>query len=118
MLEDAATQYEKTLKLDSENAAAHYGLRQIYVELKTIAESAGDTKAVAKYDQDAKEHGMLHERYKPDDNARDVAQQKAKVKYPAAAKASEPVVIYSLNRSGAGLADTGPVANEPKLVDK
>ena len=118
-LEDAAAQYEKTLKLDAENVSAHYGLKQIHTELKTIAEEMGDKPASARHERAAKEHGMLHERYKPDDNARDVAQHKAKIKYPAAAKASEPVVIYSLNRVGApGLSDVVHVKDESKPVDK
>lgn len=105
LLEQAADQFEKTLKLDSENVAAHYGLRQIYADLKSIAEASGDQPGAARFEKLAKEHGVLHERYKPDDNARDIAEHKAKLKYPAAAKAAEPVVIYPLNRAGApGLA--------------
>jgi hypothetical protein len=129
LLEQAADQFEKTLKLDSENVVAHYGLRQIYPALKSIADSSGDQSAAARFDKLAKEHGVLHERYKPDDNARDVAEQKAKEKYPAAAKASEPVVIYPLNRIGApGLANVQQPAHnlvvrgssdpEPDVADK
>ena len=119
LLQEAASQYQKTLRLDSENVAAHYGLRQIHVELKTIEEGLGHQSAATEHDRLAKEHGAQHERYKPDDNARDVAQQKAKVKYPPAAKASEPIVIYSLNRPGApGLADAARVPNVPAVADK
>ena len=119
LLEDAAAQYEKTLKLDIENVAAHYGLRQIHSELRAIAEKSGDRASVERHDLAAKEHGSLHERYKPDDNARDLAQKKAKEKYPPAAKASEPIVIYSLNRPSApGLAGNTPVANSNMIVDK
>ena len=119
LLEDAAKQYDKTLKIDSENVAAHYGLRQIHTELKSIAEKSLDQTSADKHDQLAKEHGRLHERYKPDDNARDLAQQKAKVKYPWAAKASEPIVIYSLNRPGApGLVEVGRAAEEEAVTDR
>ena len=119
LLEEAASQYDKTLKIDSENVAAHYGLRQIHTELKSIAEKANDRGAADKHDQLAKEHGRLHERYKPDDNARDLAQQKAKVNYPWAAKASEPIVIYSLNRPGApGLAEVGRVTEGEAVTDR
>lgn len=119
LLEDAARQYNRTLKIDSENVAAHYGLRQIYVELKAIAENQGDKAGAATLEKSAKEHGELHERYKLDDNARDVAHQKAKVKYPAAAKASEPIVIYSLNRPGApGLVNVQPQAKENAVAEK
>jgi hypothetical protein len=113
LLEEAAVQYQKTLKLDSENVAAHYGLKQINMELKTIAEELGDQKGAAEYESAASAHGELHARYKPDDNARDIAQQKAKVKYPAAAKASEPIVIYHLNRPGApGFTDVPDSASD------
>jgi hypothetical protein len=87
LLKQAVEQYQKVLKLDSENVSAHYGLMLLYQEL-------GDKAKVA-------EHSKLHARYKPDDNARDVAFEKAKRKYPAAARASEALVIYSLNRPGA-----------------
>ena len=87
--------------------------------MKSIAENAGDTEAVARHERLAQEHGKLHERYKTDDNARDVAHRKAKEKYPAAAKASEPIVIYSLHRPGApGLADAARPADSPALVEK
>ena len=119
LLQDSATQYERTLKLDSENVAAHYGLRQIHLELKAIAEKRGDPESVARHEQASKEHGKLHERYKPDDNARDLAQQKAKVKYPAAAKASEPIVIYQLNRPLApGLAEVPPISDAQVSVEQ
>ena len=119
LLEEAAAQYQKALKLDVENVAAHYGLRQIHAELKSIAEGLGDQAAVARHDEAAREHGKLHERYKQDDNARDLAQQKAKVKYPAAAKASEPIVIYPLNRPGApGLAEHGVAQDATQVADK
>lgn len=117
LLEQASEQFQKTLKLDAENVAAHYGLRQIYSELKAIASKLGNEDDVRKYEKAAKEHGQLHERYKPDDNARDLAQKKAKDKYPAAAKASEPIVIYSLNRSTApGMGETKTVKNEDQTT--
>jgi tetratricopeptide (TPR) repeat protein len=78
----AAEQFEKTLALDSENVPAHYNLALIYAQL-------GDKEK-------AEEHREAHERYKPDDNARDRAIALARQKYPAADKASEAVVIYSL----------------------
>jgi tetratricopeptide (TPR) repeat protein len=118
LLQEAASQYQKTLKLDAENVAAHYGLRQIQIDLKTIAEGLGDKVAAAAHEEAAKEHGKLHERYKPDDNARDVAQQKAKIKYPAAAKASEPIVIYPLARPGAPGLVAKPTAAESALTGK
>ena len=86
-MRQATAQFQKTLRLDSENVGAHYGLSQLYQEL-------GDAEKAAK-------HQKEHAKYKPDDNARDVAHEKAKVKYPAAAKASEPLVIYPLSRPGA-----------------
>lgn len=119
LLLKAAEQFEKTLKLDLENVAAHYSLRQIYADLKAIADQANDKTASEQYDKQAKEHGAAHERYKPDDNARDVAHQKAKVKYPAAAKASEPIVVYSLDRSGApGLAEAAKPKDDSSVAEK
>lgn len=119
LLEDAAVEYQKTLKLDSENVAAHYGLRQIYTDLKKIVEDAGDRDGAAGYEKLAKEHGVMHERYKLDDNARDFAQQQAKVKYPAAAKASEAIVIYPLHRPGApGLANANQPAKASAIAGK
>ncbi len=96
LLKQAVDAYQKVLKIDSENVSAHYGLHLVYQDL------GDETKAA--------EHAKLHARYKPDDNARDVAFEKARRKYPAAARASEPIVIYSLNRQGSpGL----PVAEQP-----
>ncbi|MCA9295055.1 MAG: tetratricopeptide repeat protein, partial [Phycisphaerales bacterium] len=79
--------FEQVLTIDSENARAHYNLRQIYTEI-------GDLEK-------AEEHAELHRKYKPDDNALDTAISAARRKYPAADKASEDVVIYDLQRDGA-----------------
>jgi tetratricopeptide (TPR) repeat protein len=46
-------------------------------------------------------HHELHAIFKPDDNARDLTAQLYKAKNPAAAAASEAIVIYSLHRQGA-----------------
>jgi tetratricopeptide (TPR) repeat protein len=81
-LRRAAEQFERTLVLDSENVPAHYNLALIYAQL-------GEKEK-------AEEHRAAHERYKPDDNARDRAIALARQKYPEADKASEAVVIYSL----------------------
>ena len=105
-LKQAIEQYQKVLKLDSENVAAHYGLQLVYKDLGDEAKSA--------------EHGRLHARYKQDDNARDVAFELAKRKYPAAARASEPIVIYPLNREGApglGVAARQPNADATRSGD-
>jgi hypothetical protein len=87
LLREAATQFERTLEIDSENVAAHHNLHLIYKEL-------GDSPR-------AEEHQLLHARYKPDDNATDRALKLARQKYPAANHAAEAVVIYSLNRPDA-----------------
>lgn len=85
MLRTAARWYEDALLLDSEDAAAHYGLQLVYSDLGDEAK--------------ASEHAALHAKYKVDDNAADVAIAAARKKYPAANVASEPVVIYDLHRS-------------------
>jgi tetratricopeptide (TPR) repeat protein len=91
MLQDAIRQFEQTLAIDSENVAAHYNLGLIYTQL-------GDAER-------AKTHQDLHAKYKPDDNARDIAVAAARKKYPAADFAAEALVIYPLQREGApGLA--------------
>jgi tetratricopeptide (TPR) repeat protein len=86
-LEEAARQFEMTLKEDEENAVAHYNLGLIYGELGN--------------EDEASEHRLAHERYKMDDNAADRAVRLAREKYPAANHAAEAVVIYSLQRPGA-----------------
>lgn len=85
LLEQAKNQFEKTLRIDPENVEAHWGLFQVYKELGQP--------------ENAQKHEQAHARYKVDDNARDLAQGVAKKKYPAAAFASEPIVIYPLNRA-------------------
>ena len=72
------------MKVDSENATAHYLLQQIYDEL-------GETKL-------SEEHKQLHDRYRPDDNAQGRAVRLAREQYPEAGKAAEAVVIYPLSR--------------------
>lgn len=86
-LRRAVEQFEKTLSLDSENVTAHYNLQLLYKQL-------GDQEKAA-------EHGRLHARYKPDDNAGDRAAALARQRYPAANHAAEAIVIYPLRRPGA-----------------
>lgn len=87
LLREAAAQFQKTLTIDPENLAAHYNLKQIYAQLKDAEKQ--------------ETHRVLHERYKPDDNARDRAVRLAREKYPAANRASEPLVIYPLKSPAA-----------------
>src|SRR5262249_39786900 len=90
---ETVEQFNKTLALDAENVAAHYNLSLIDAQL-------GDTKL-------AEEHRKLHERYRPDDNARDRAVAIARRNNPAADNAAKATVIYPLHRAGApGLAST------------
>ena len=86
-LKEAADRFERTLQIDSENLAAHYNLALIYDQL-------GDS---AKAD----EHRKLHERYRPDDNARDRAITIHRRNHPAADHAAQATVIYNLQRPGA-----------------
>jgi tetratricopeptide (TPR) repeat protein len=97
-LRQAATAFEKTLALDSENVTAHYNLALVYDQL-------GDAKK-------AGEHRVLHERYRPDDNARDRAISIARARDKAADNAAKSIVIYPLQRPGApGLPKAPDVAN-------
>jgi hypothetical protein len=93
LLRHAEDLYLRALEYDPENLTAHYGLKQVYTDL------GNDEKSLL--------HAQLHAKYKPDDNARDRAVAQARIKYPAANKAAEAVVIYDLQRQGAyGLAPT------------
>jgi tetratricopeptide (TPR) repeat protein len=86
-LREAAGQFEKTLQLDPENLAAHYNLGLIHAQLGDEAKAEG--------------HRRLHERYRPDDNARDRAIVQARRSNAAADHAAQAIVIYSLQRPGA-----------------
>ena len=86
-LQQAADRFERTLQLDSENLTAHYNLALIYDQL-------GDAKK-------AEDHRKLHERFRPDDNARDRAIAIHRRKNPAADHAAQATVIYNLQRPGA-----------------
>ena len=106
--------YQKTLVIDSENVDAHYNLSLLYgflsTELKpdsmadmTLAEAEAEGEELPEWKQFeelAEKHRFLHERYKPDDNARGRAVPPARQRYPAANHASEGVVIYDLQREG------------------
>jgi len=86
-LRQAVEQFNKTLALDSENLSAHYNLALLHEQL-------GDAKR-------AEEHRTAHERFRPDDNARDDAITIARRANPAADHAAQAIVIYSLQRPGA-----------------
>jgi tetratricopeptide (TPR) repeat protein len=83
----AAERFKKTLSIDSENVTAHYNLALIYERL-------GDRELAA-------QHRKLHERYRPDDNARDRAVANARRRDAAADHAAQATVIYPLQREGA-----------------
>ena len=82
-LNDAADQYLRVLQIDSENVTAHANLADIYAWLSQRDKSA--------------RHRELHGRYKPDDNAAELAIPKARRRYRAADRAAESVVIYDLD---------------------
>ncbi len=85
-LEAAEKRFRDTLAIDSENVTAHYNLALILGQL-------GDREK-------ASEHRALHERYRPDDNARDRAVGIARRANPAADRAAQATVIYDLRRPG------------------
>ncbi len=87
-LELAVARFRRVLELDPENVTAHYNLKLIFADL-------GETEL-------SDEHGRLHQRYRPDDNARDRAIAAARRRYPAANHAAEAVVIYDLSREEVG----------------
>lgn len=86
-LSQAVRRFEDTLKIDSENLTAHYNLGIIHGSLGNQEKAA--------------EHQRLHDKYKPDDNARDRAINLARAKDPAANHAANAIVIYPLQREGA-----------------
>jgi tetratricopeptide (TPR) repeat protein len=100
----ARDHFGKTLSVDSENVTAHYNLGLIHGQLGNEAKAA--------------EHRRLHERYRPDDNARDHAIAAARRRDPAANHAAQATVIYDLQRPGAfGLepaAHAGALAGLPE----
>ena len=49
----------------------------------------------------ASKHRLLHEKYRPDDNARDIAVSNARRANPAADNAAQAITIYNLQRPGA-----------------
>lgn len=83
----AAERFEATLKLDQENLAAHYNLALIRGQLGEEAKAAF--------------HRREHEKYRPDDNARDRAIAIHRRQNPAADHAAQSIVIYDLQRPGA-----------------
>ncbi|RMG33291.1 MAG: hypothetical protein D6725_15985 [Planctomycetota bacterium] len=82
LLRQAADVFQSVLDIDAENLTAHYNLAQIYTLLGDKAK--------------AEQHARLHDRYRPDDNARGEAVRIARQLYPAANHAAEAVVIYPL----------------------
>lgn len=81
-LKEAVQVFQRTLELDPENFEAHANLYALYAQL-------GDREK-------ATEHHALHKKYKPDNTARGQVVAKARARYPAANKASEPLVVYEL----------------------
>ena len=80
----AQTEFLKVLQIDAENVTAHANLAETYA-------LTGESELESK-------HRTLHGRYKPDDNAAEVAVPAARRKYPAANQAAESLVIYDLHR--------------------
>jgi tetratricopeptide (TPR) repeat protein len=86
-LDLAKREFEKVLTYDSENLMAH-------ANLVTVFERLGQSDR-------AEFHRAENLKYKPDDNASNLARRPARQKYPAANLAAEALVIYPLQRSGA-----------------
>jgi tetratricopeptide (TPR) repeat protein len=96
-LAEAREQFHRVLALDPENLSAHYNLMLLEQQLGNESQAA--------------EHRRMHERYRPDDNARDRAITIERRRNPAADHAAQSIVLYPLQRRGApGLADAEPLA--------
>ena len=76
--------FDKTLQIDPENLAAHYNLGLIYAQLGN-ADKAG-------------QHRTLHEKYRPDDHAVELAVASHRRENPAADHAAAAIAIYDLGR--------------------
>lgn len=87
LIRQAEREFLRVLDVDSENVTAHANLAAIYQRLGDVEKSSY--------------HAELQLRYKPDDNAADVARPVARRQYPAADHAAESLVIYWLHRPGA-----------------
>lgn len=94
MLEEARRHFEMVLEIDPENVAAHANLIQVFA-------LTGDTTQ-------EQLHRRLHARYKPDNNAAELAKPAARRRYPAANHAAEALVIYDLQRNDSEIADDSP----------
>lgn len=81
-MQSALNEFLTVLETDAEDVTAHANLAQVYDWL-------GDRENQLK-------HRKLHELYRPDENAVELAVPLARQKYPAADKAAEGVVIYEL----------------------
>ncbi len=90
LLREAAAWFERTLALDTENVAAHYGLAQICAQL-------GEAQRAA-------DHLKLHARYKPDENARDRVVAIHLASHPAAVRAAQSIAIYPLTPAAGAVA--------------
>lgn len=82
---DALEAYNSVLDIDPENVDAHNGLKLVHGRV------GNESKAAY--------HAEMHAKYKEDDNASEV-RAIARERYPAANRAAESIVIYSLNRIG------------------
>ncbi len=94
LLAAAHADADAALVLDPENASAWHVLAQI------CADQGLDDEA-----HSARE---AHATYKVDDNARDAAISAARVRYPAANHAAEPIAIYELQRPDRFTGDVTP----------
>jgi tetratricopeptide (TPR) repeat protein len=98
-LELAKSQFDRTLELDSENLAAHHNLALIF-------EALGDPVKAA-------DHRRLHERYRPDDNARDRSIAIQRRRNPAADHAAQAIIIYPLRDENTAASQFRDLQNAP-----
>lgn len=102
LIDEARSHFEQSLQVDSEDVTAHANLAAIY-QRKGNAEKA-------------EFHSAAHQRYKPDDNAADVARPAGRRKYPAADHAAESLVIYWLHRNGAHQLPSDAAVEPPRYA--
>ncbi len=136
LLQQAREEFEAVTNgfVDPENNTAFANLREVYSRLADLETTKEKSDWYREKSKVAEANNI---KFKPDDNASDIAIPKARQKYPAADHAAEKVVIYDLHReskidaeaapktevtesksSGDDLSSLHPAANRSDLTDE
>jgi tetratricopeptide (TPR) repeat protein len=117
-LNKARQEFESVIddQVDPDNNTAYANLRDIY---RRLAAYTNDSKEIAELEQKSKQMETFNQRFKPDDNAADIAIPKARMKYPALDHAAEKIVIYDLhrNQNSASSSDQSNQSSPPESLN-